>query len=294
MKSMTGFGRGEAASADGRILFRTEVSSVNRKQFELKLNLPKEMLAAEIEIRRLTAVRISRGSLTMRIETVFQDSDGASLTVNRQNALFLLNQLQAIGQETGVTEPPRPDMLLAVPGVIEQKSADLTNPELLNALKKSCEIALDNLVRAREAEGENLKKSFEKQLQLLTETIDRIEPLAAAIPAMQQEKLLRRLKESGLQMDFSDDRVLKELVVFSDRSDVTEEITRLRSHFSHFRAFLDNSGEALGRNMDFLMQEIFRELNTLGNKAPTTEISPLIVRLKTEVEKIREQVQNIE
>lgn len=294
MNSMTGFGRGEAASADGRILFRTEVSSVNRKQFELKLNLPKEMLSAEIEIRQLTAARISRGSLTMRIETVFRDSDGASLTVNRQNALFLLKQLQDIGQETGVKEPPRPDMLLSVPGVIEQKSADLSNPELLDALRKSCRIALDNLIRAREAEGENLKRSFEKQLQLLTETVDRIEPLAAAIPALQQEKLLRRLKESGLQLDFSDDRVLKELVIFTDRSDVTEEITRLRSHFSHFRAFLDNSGEAVGRSMDFLMQEIFRELNTLGNKAPTTEISPLIVRLKTEVEKIREQVQNIE
>ena len=94
-------------------------------------------------------------------------------------------------------------------------------------------------------------------------------------------------------MDFAD-RVLREIVIFTDRSDVTEEITRLRSHFSHFRSFLNNSEEALGRNMDFLMQEIFRELNTLGNKAPTTEISPLIVQLKTEVEKIREQVQNIE
>ena len=88
--------------------------------------------------------------------------------------------------------------------------------------------------------------------------------------------------------------MLRELVVFTDRSDVTEEITRLRSHFSHFHIFLNNTEEALGRNMDFLMQEMFREINTLGNKAPTPEISPLIVKLKTEVEKIREQVQNIE
>ena len=294
MKSMTGFGRGEAYSADGRILFRTEISSVNRKQFELKTMLPKEMVSAEIEIRRLVAARISRGSLSLRVETVFQNAGDNSLAVNRPAALALLNQLRELGREAGLKEEPRLEQILLVPGIMEQRTVDFSDAALLEPLKQACSNALDQLIRMRESEGANLKLEFEKRLALLSGLVDRIEPLAAAVPRLQQEKLVRRLQESNLALDINDDRVLRELVIFADRSDVTEEITRLRSHFTHFRAFLDNTEEALGRNMDFLMQEIFRELNTLGNKAPSTEISPLIVQMKTEVEKIREQVQNIE
>lgn len=291
---MTGFGRGESLSCDGMILFRTEISSVNRKQFELKTFLPKEMLAAEMEIRRLVMSRISRGSLTLRVETVFQNAEASTVKIKRESALSLLRQIQAVNAEAGIPEAPRLELLLQVPGVLEQQTVNLTDPLLLETLKKSCSSALENLIRMRESEGENLKAEFEARLAVLTETVDRIEPMAAAIPGIQKERLLRRLHENGLADDPADDRVLRELVIFTDRSDVTEEITRLRSHFRHFRAFLENSDEAMGRNMDFLMQEIFRELNTLGNKAPTPEISPLIVKLKTEVEKIREQVQNIE
>ena len=294
MRSMTGFGRGEALSADGRILFRTEISSVNRKQFEIKMLLPKEMLAAEVEIRRLVASRISRGSLSLRVETVFQDSGSALLSVNREQLLSLLKQLGSITAEAGIRTELRPESLLQIPGVIEQRTADLSDPGLMETLKNSCSAALDALIRMRESEGANLKLEFERRLALLSGTVDKIEPLAAAVPKLQQEKLIRRLQENGLASGLDDERVLREVVVFTDRSDVTEEITRLRSHFSHFRAFLDEPEQPTGRSMDFLTQEIFREINTLGNKAPTTEISPMIVLLKTEVEKIREQVQNIE
>ncbi len=294
MKSMTGFGRGEAVTPDGGILFRTELSSVNRKQFELKTFLPKEMLPAETELRRIISSQISRGSLSLRVEVVFQREGDSAVSINHDMMLSLLKQLQSIAKEAGLQREPQPENLLPVPGILEQKSLDLSEGPVMETLKKSCLTALDNLIAMRTSEGENLRLEFEKRLELLAGLVDRIEPLAAAVPAVQQEKLLRRLAENGLAPDPHDDRVLRELVVFTDRSDVTEEITRLRSHFSHFREFLANSEEALGRNMDFLMQEIFREVNTLGNKAPTPEISPLIVRLKTEVEKIREQVQNIE
>ena len=294
MRSMTGFGRGEALTPDGGILFRTEISSVNRKQFELKTFLPKEMLPAESELRRLVAAGISRGSLSLRVEVIFQHEGDSALTVNRELMLSLLKQLQSISQEAGLQREPRLENLLEIPGILEQRALDLSDAALMEPLRKSCAAALDNLIAMRTGEGENLKIEFEKRLAILTGLVDRIEPLAAAVPAAQQEKLLRRLAENGLTPDPHDDRVLRELVVFTDRSDVTEEITRLRSHFRHFREFLDNTEESLGRNMDFLMQEIFREVNTLGNKAPTPEISPLIVQLKTEVEKIREQVQNIE
>ena len=294
MRSMTGFGRGEAFTPDGAILFRTELSSVNRKQFELKTFLPKEMLTAEPELRRMVGARISRGSLSLRVEVIFQQGGDSTLAVNRGMMLALLKQLQSIAQEAGLQREPQMENLLQVPGMLEQKAADLADASVMETLKKSCAAALDNLIAMRTSEGENLRCEFEKRLLLLTGLVDRIEPLAAAVPAMQQEKLLRRLAENGLTPDPHDDRVLRELVVFTDRSDVTEEITRLRSHFRHFREFLDNREEALGRNMDFLMQEIFREVNTLGNKAPLPEVSRRIVSMKTEIEKIREQVQNVE
>lgn len=294
MRSMTGFGRGEAFTPDGKIIFRTELSSVNRKQFELKTFLPREMLSAEVELRRMIGSRISRGSLALRVEVVFQQEGDSAVAVNRSLMLSLLKQLQSLSQEAGLQREPQLENLLQIPGILEQRALDMSDGSVMETLRKSCAAALDNLIAMRTSEGENLRREFEKRLALLIGLVDRIEPLAAAVPAMQQEKLLRRLAENNLTPDPLDDRVLRELVVFTDRSDVTEEITRLRSHFRHFREFLDNSQEALGRNMDFLMQEIFREVNTLGNKAPTPEISPLIVQLKTEVEKIREQVQNIE
>ena len=294
MKSMTGFGRGEALTADGKISFRVEISSVNRKQFELKLSLPKEMLSQDMEIRRLVSSRISRGSLSMRVEAVSCGLEQDALTINRAKALSLLRELQSLSAECGISGELQSAQLLQVPGIIEQKNVDYTDPALVEPLKAACETALDNLIRMRETEGENLRVVLTEKIKFLAETVDRIEPLAVKIPLMQKEKLLKRLQDNDLPLDPSDDRILRELVIYSDRSDVSEELTRLRSHFSHFLSFLNNADEALGRNMDFLSQEIFRELNTLGNKAPTTEISPLIVQLKTEVEKIREQIQNIE
>lgn len=296
MRSMTGFGCGEAVSPDGKIKFRTEIFAVNRRQFELKLTLPKELTTAEPVLRNLVGARVSRGALSLRVETVFLSADVSALTIDRRAALALLAQLRTIGQEAGLDAKPRPESLLALPGIIVPNGGVLRNPAVLETLKKSCSAALDALIRARETEGENLRRKFVEQLALLAATVDRIEPLAAAIPAAQRAKLLKRLKESGLALDVNDDRALRELVIFAARSDVTEEITRLRSHFRAFRAALDSKSadEPAGRRLDFLLQEIFREINTLGNKAPTPEISPLVVLLKIEVEKIREQVQNIE
>lgn len=289
MKSMTGFGRGEAVSPDGKIAFRTEISSVNRKQLEIKLNLLREMGTAEMEVRHLIASRISRGALSVRIETVLQN-DSSDICINKANLQSLIAQLK----EVDPAHKPQMELLLNIPGIMEQTSIDFEAPAILETLKKSCSAALDQLITMRTTEGENLCRTFEKQLDFLENSIQKIEPMTKDIPKIQQEKLMKRLQDNGLIMDLNDDRVLRELVIFSDRSDVTEEITRLRSHFSHFRSFLADKEHALGRNMDFLLQEIFREINTLGNKAPAPEISPLIVQLKTEVEKIREQVQNIE
>jgi len=291
---MTGYGRGEAVSSDGRFTFRVEVSSVNRKQFELKLNLPKEMVCLENGIRLFVASKISRGALSMRVEAASNGTETAALRINMSNALALLRQLLELNQAAGIRQEPQAAELLAVPGVLEQGTLDFCAPENEEKVRKACSDAIDMLIRMRETEGENLRRDLVGKIQFLSNTVDKLEPLTADLPRQLKEKLLQKLKEAQLGIDLNDERVLRELVVYSDRVDVSEEITRLRSHFAHFLSFLNHPDDSLGRNMDFLSQEIFRELNTLGNKAASVEVSPLIVQLKTEIEKVREQIQNIE
>jgi uncharacterized protein YicC (UPF0701 family) len=166
-------------------------------------------------------------------------------------------------------------------------------------LAKITEEAVCNLVRSRETEGDELAKDISLRLSILKETLEKIIPLASALPQKQYEKLLVRLKELDLPANAAvaadDDRLLRELVLYADKLDVTEEITRLHSHFLNWdKALTSGRQEAVGRQLDFMVQETFREINTLGNKAACAEISPLIVIMKTELEKIREQVQNIE
>lgn len=294
MKSMTGYGRGEAVSADGRFTFRVEVSSVNRKQFELKLNLPKDMVCLENGIRLFVASKISRGALSMRVEAASNGAEAAPLRINMPNALALLRQIAELNQAVGIRQEPQAAELLTVPGVLEQNSSDFCAPENEERIRKACSDAIDMLIRMRETEGENLRGDLVKKIQFLSDTVDKLEPLTADLPRQLKEKLLQKLQEAQLGVDVNDERVLRETIIYSDRVDVSEEITRLRSHFAHFLSFLNHPDDSLGRNMDFLSQEIFRELNTLGNKAASVEVSPLIVQLKTEIEKVREQIQNIE
>ncbi len=295
IRSMTGFGRGEAASADGTVSFRVEISSVNRKQFELKLNLPRDMVSCEGAIRQAVASRVSRGALTLRVEVVFaKTGDGAPLRINRENLRALVDQALDLNADFNLAGSLDLSRILMVPGIVEQSTLDFTRPENEELLLRACGLAVDHLLLMRETEGANLKVGLEQKIRELSAVVDRLEPMTKELPNQQRDRLLQRLKDAGLVVDLNDERILRELVIFADKSDVSEEITRLRSHFSHYLTFLNSPDASMGRNMDFLTQEIFREINTLGNKAASVEVSPLIVMLKTEVEKIREQIQNIE
>ena len=295
MRSMTGFGRGEASSPDGSLAFRVEISSVNRKQFELKFNLPRDMASCEGVLRQTVAARISRGALTLRVEMIASpENAAASLKISESNVRALAQQAEALEKKGCACARLTLADMLAVPGIVEQASIDFSLPENTAVLIRACSAALDDLIRMRETEGENLRKVLAGKIRKLAGLVDQIEPLVKQLPLQQRDKLLQKLQEAGLGIDLNDDRVLRELVIFADKCDVSEEIARLRSHFSHYQTFLDDKDASLGRNMDFLTQEIFREINTLGNKAPSVDVSPLIVQLKTEAEQIREQIQNIE
>ena len=288
MRSMTGFGKGEAVSPQGVVL-TVEVSSVNRKQFEPRFSLPAEYAAREIDLRKRLGEVISRGAVSLRV--VRSGAAGAA-SVNTALLEELARLCVDLRKRFGLAPEFDAAALLSAPGVMNGASAsDEDDGELLTtALEK----ALEKFLAMRTAEGAALAADLRMRLDKLEGVLDEIEPRTAGIGAALRARLLERIKAENLPADPTDERFLKEVLFYADRADVTEEITRLRSHFAQFRGFLAEPEKPVGRGMDFLVQEMFREITTLGNKAGTPEVSPLVVAFKTELEKIREQVQNVE
>lgn len=231
----------------------------------------------------------------MRVD--FLEDSGSALSgavINLEAAAQVAASLQKMAGVCGIAQPVGVADVLAIPGVLRTAEPDYIGE---NAEKLLCTIAAEateDLIKSRESEGAQLEKDIRMRTDILRSTLDKIVPLTADMPRKQYERLLAKLKEWDLPADHDDERLLREMVLFADKLDVTEEVTRLRSHFLHFDSLLAQKGESMGRQLDFMVQEIFREINTLGNKAACAEVSPLVVTMKTELEKIREQIQNIE
>lgn len=292
MKSMTGFGSSSAADAATGIGLRAEISTINKKQFELKLGLVRELAMYEVPLRNLISERISRGAVSLRIEFL-PGSRNAGTPLDYTKLAGIYEAAKKFQKENQIPGEITISDLLSIPEAVTELSADYSAPVYLKLLTEAVSGALDNLLAMRIHEGEKLKNDLISRINVMEQTVTIIQPLAEKLPEIQRKKLLEKIKDLGITLDFNDERLLKEAVIFADKLDVSEEITRLFCHFNHFRK-LANSENAVGRSLDFLVQEIFRECNTLGTKAASPEISPLIVELKTELEKIREQIQNIE
>ncbi|MCQ2379007.1 MAG: YicC family protein [Victivallaceae bacterium] len=292
MLSMTGFGKaGKLFGARG--VLTLEISSVNRKQFELRCNLPPEFSGLEIEIRKRVATEISRGAIQLRGSWKRADAAFADTRINDGLLRRLTESCREVRRACGLDESVAVEALTAVPGVVVQSAPDPDDPALVGFFFSVLDEALAGYRKMREAEGDALKRDLETRLELLEDTLAKIEPLVAGLPEAARARLLGKLKAEKIPVPASDEQLLKEVLFYADRADVTEEITRLKSHFGQFRGFL-SSGRASGRSMDFLVQESFREITTLGNKAGAAEVSPLLVLFKSELEKLREQIQNVE
>jgi uncharacterized protein (TIGR00255 family) len=288
MLSMTGFGRGEAV-ADG-VAWRVEVSSVNRKQLEIVVSLPRELAELEIPLRNRLAKQISRGRVQASIVADRGASHGA-LRVDEALARQYADELHKLSASLGIALPTA-DMT-RWPGVftLEQSSWSVEQAQAL--LEKALDAALAQMIAMRRSEGAHLKADISARLDELSSMFQEAEKLAPQIVQRQREALRQRLAEAGLPLPLDDERLLKEIALFADRCDVSEEITRAESHIAQFRAYMDGDAPA-GRSLDFLAQELFREINTMGSKAGDAALAQIAVRAKTELEKIREQVQNIE
>lgn len=288
---MTGFGRGTGQQGD--VQASVEISTVNRKQAEVVVQLPRELGELEAPIRKTVLQAISRGRAQLSIKVERENSKAPELQVNQDIALALQQALAQLGERLGQDFSLSASDVLRHPGVITTGDTELDAETAMAAISPALSGALTALQAMRSEEGAHLKEDFLARLGTLRGFAASLAKAAPTRCERQREMLMKRLAEAGLELDLEDERVLREIALFADRCDISEELTRLDSHFAKFRDYCD-SGEPCGRPLDFLCQELFREFNTIGSKANDAAIAQAIVEAKTELEKIREQVQNVE
>ena len=290
---MTGYGRGDC-SQDG-FKITVELSSVNRKQSEISVNLPREMEMLEAQIRDLINRYVARGRLTVRVSLHAGASRlSARMHLNIPLAKAYARELNRLSRQLHLPGPVTLDQLARAPGVFQTDEEIAEEENFWPAVEKTLKTALSGLVKMREREGAHLAQDLAKRIAVMRKAVSQIQKHAPGVAERYRQQLIERIKSAGLEAPgVEDDRLLKEVVYFADRSDITEELTRLQSHFQQFED-CRKSKEPVGRMLDFLAQEINREVNTIGSKANDSLISREVVTLKAELEKFREQAQNVE
>lgn len=293
MNSMTGYGRGEC-SQDG-FKITVELSSVNRKQAEISCNLPRELELLEGQIRDVLNKAVARGRVTVRVSIhSARGRDSARMHLNADLARDYAKELAALAKQLKLKDSVTLDQLVRAPGVF-QTDEDLAGEEdFWPAVEAALSKALAALLKMRAREGAHLAKDLINRITIMRGAVEHVKKNAPLVAERYRTALLERIKAAGLEKIAPDDeRLLKEVVLFADRSDISEELTRLQSHFQQFDE-LTKSKEPIGRTLDFLAQEINREVNTIGSKANDSLISREVVTLKAELEKFREQAMNVE
>jgi len=291
MRSMTGFGRGEATARGWKV--DVELSGVNRKQADISVNLPAALLELEAEARNLLMKAVSRGRIGAKVSLSHTDTSENRLLFDEDLARQYVEAAKRLSEQTGIDARITAADLFRAPGIFKIDELGASPDEVREPLMSALESALSQLVRMQQDEGAHLRTDLEARLDSIVREVEGIAALAPLVPVGHRQNLMKRLSESGLELDLGDERLLREIALFAERCDVTEELTRLASHVSLFRSYLA-SDEPMGRNLDFLCQELNRELNTIGSKANDAGIARCVVHSKTELEKIREQVQNVQ
>ncbi len=293
MKSMTGYGRGESSRSGLKV--STEVSSVNRKQAEVNVYVPRELESLELQIRDQVNQRIARGRLTVKVAVHAGDGYyGGKVQLNVPLAKAYAKEIAKLGKELALETKIPLEVLLRAPGVLRTEDEITDAENVWPLVQKSLEHALDALVQMRQREGAHLAADLQERLTSMRKSLREIRARAPLMVKQYQEQLRQRIKKAGLELPTVDDeRLVKEVIYFADRSDISEELTRLESHFNQLAGSL-KAKEPVGRMLDFMAQEINREVNTIGSKTSDSLISREVVALKTELEKLREQVQNVE
>jgi uncharacterized protein (TIGR00255 family) len=293
MKSMTGYGRGESARDGFKIT--VELSAVNRRQSEISVNLPRELELLEAPVRDAINAQVARGRVTARIAVHAADGKlSARAHINLPLAKAYAAELNRLAKQLKLSGGVTLDQIVRAPGVFQSDEELARAENLWPVVEKALKQALAALIKMREREGAHLAQDLAAHIRIMRQSAEKVQRQAPVTAENYRRQLRERIRSAGLENIAPDDeRLLKEVVLFADRSDIAEELARLQSHFQQFED-CRKSKEPVGRMLDFLAQEMNREINTIGSKANDAVISREVVTLKAELERFREQAQNVE
>ena len=291
IRSMTGYGSAKATVAGFAITI--EFRSVNNRYLDLGIKLPRGFLFAENEIKTCIQKRISRGKVDFFLSFDAVESDQTKIRVNTHLAEAYRNAITAIGTELGLMSSPNALDIARFPDVLSLEKEELDQDAFMTQLIPLVEEAVDDFNAMRTREGGKLAEDLLQKADRIEELVREVEQQAPKTVYAYRERLESRLREVLADTSVAEDRIVAEAAIFADRVATDEETVRLHSHLSQFRKLMQD-GSPIGRKLDFLIQEFNREANTIGSKCQDSEIAYLVVELKSEIEKIREQVQNIE
>ena len=292
IKSMTGFGRCELS--DGERKFTVEMKGVNHRYLDVNIRMPKKLNFFETSIRSLLKQSVSRGKVDIFITYEDLSEGQAVLKYNASLAKEYMESLREMEEQFGLENDVRVSTLSRYPEVLTMEEQALDEEEIWNCLKKAMEGAISQFVETRTLEGENLRRDIIDKLDGMAELVEFIEVRSPKIIAEYREKLEEKVRELLADTQIDDSRIAAEVVIFADKICTDEEVVRLKSHISHMKDVLLSEEAGIGRKLDFIAQEMNREANTILSKANDLEVSNRGIDLKTEIEKVREQIQNIE
>ena len=291
MNSMTGFGRAKLEK-EGRE-YLVEIRSVNHKYTDITVKAPRNLMYLEDKIRKAILQKVARGKIDVFVSYANYGIEGKNVIINKELAKIYIQELTELAEENDIPSGLRASEISKLPDVmniqLEEDSSETIWLELLECLENS----IDNFVEMREVEGNRIRQDLNARLQQIAKNVDEISNLSTGLLEEYVVKLQERIKEILKTNVVDEARLAQETVIYADKCSIEEEITRLKSHIEQFEKLLEEIGPC-GKKLDFLVQEMNRETNTIGSKSGKLEITNLVIDLKTQIEDIREQIQNIE
>ena len=290
MKSMTGFGRASLESNGKNYII--EIKTVNNKYSDITVKSPKRLSFMEDKIRKQIANRITRGKVEVSVSFFDFSNKSKNVVLNKEIAKEYIKQLREIADENNLSENISVVEIAKLPDILNSIDSD-NDEEIASEALQCLNMALDSLIEMRKTEGENIKQDLLVRIERVQKLVDKIAENSKGIVEEYVSKLEKRIKEI-LKTDIVDEnRIAQEAVIYADKTSIEEELTRLNSHIVQFKELVNSDGP-VGKKLDFMIQEMNRETNTIGSKAGSGEITKAVIDLKVELEDIREQIQNIE
>ena len=290
IKSMTGYGKGNIS--ENLRNYQVEIKSVNHRYLDISVKMPRVLSYLEEDVKKVISSKVKRGKIDVFVTFENSSTEGKEIKINNEIAKMYINQLKQLAEEENILANIEVTEISKYPDVLSVQNTQ-DDEQIKKELIEATTIATDKLVQMRQVEGSKMAEDLLKRIEKINQKIEKISELSTGLIEEYVVKFENRIKEILKNQEIDESRLAQEVVIYADKCSIEEEVTRLKSHISQFKELI-NSDDAVGKKLDFIIQEMNRETNTIGSKANNLEITNGVIDIKTEIENIREQVQNIE